>query len=298
MLSPSQIWYRTRTLSRDSLKLLQAVWKAPTATERRDALIQQATTTSSNDVGEPNQVAVNLLSFEKELNLVRYYGIPGYLKEKQYKLPFSTLGASSPSSSGAATSATPDSNSTNTEPKDTGDTKDSPPKVGKVAFMITSSMRQELTERLQYEPHQIKSLTPTDAMLILDNSVKPSDVKAQLPALQKEYEEARVLAAEEAAKQHAAEVEQKRRESELSSVIEESVSRSVPSDDEQGTTWYQVVECKDGEEPSVVGMYLDKAEAEFGQQTHQDLADKRVERDKYTDPEKPSTFEIRTVVKE
>jgi hypothetical protein len=48
-------------------------------------------------------------------------------------------------------------------------------KIARVAFMITSSQKVELQERLGYEATDIKGLTPMEALLILEHDIHRND---------------------------------------------------------------------------------------------------------------------------
>ena len=60
-------------------------------------------------------------------------------------------------------------------------------KAARVAFMVTSTMRQELTERLSYSEEQIKRLTPLQASLILQHDVPSHEVSIKLPELENQH---------------------------------------------------------------------------------------------------------------
>jgi hypothetical protein len=106
----------------------------------RDVLVAQARLT--------NGVAASFLKADREMGLVRYCGFLGYLREKEIGQSWppvvkrllygsqSTLG-------------------------DLGSQKKQDKKA-RVAFMITSSQRAELSERLGYEADHIKMLNPVE----------------------------------------------------------------------------------------------------------------------------------------
>lgn len=210
-------------MSRDSVSLLSQVWKVP-ADKRRDVVLQLAradafrvvepttTTTAAApppfDEG-PNQIAVRLLRWEKEVNLMRYYGVSGYMREKNfYRLPFLTSRASSslPSNSTDASASKAITNSTTTELP-----SESSVQSARVAFMVTTSMRKELVERLNYTPQDIKRLTPVQASLVLQHSVTPSGLESKLPALLQQHAEEQQQKATAAAIEQQRQVEEQRK---------------------------------------------------------------------------------------
>lgn len=57
----------------------------------------------------------------------------------------------------------------------------------KVAFMITSSMKQELKDKLGYDADQIKQMTPQQASIVLYHAVSPDTFDGRLPILEEEF---------------------------------------------------------------------------------------------------------------
>ena len=373
-------WSRTQRLSGDSWQLLWAVWNAAPGSGSMGSSSAQVDGRRAVLLlkhAENNAAAVKLLQWEREVNLLRYYGPRGYWKEKKLVvssvmsrwLPTKTrLAWFSTRTAAGDDSANSESNAV---------TKATSPRVAKVPFMITARMRQDLL-LLGYEVSQIASQTPVHAMLILEHKVTPDQVDQTLPELVKSYEAEQQKAAEEAiaarkqqeeqlmllkkekldAAEAANEVERPLHTSPVESVEFEQPSSSSSSTSSSastvikdspdepplaldiplqpatlstaesnlvdapwpaetsslhGTTWHQVVEIVppsrnpdtatttiSASAPSVVGMFLDRKEAEFARGVHQDLANERAA-DTINSKRNlggTSTFEVRTVVKE
>ena len=236
-------WSRTERWSRDSWKLLVAFWNSALSAQPSALSLQQPPPSSSSlrDIvwqqaaEHNNQVARQVLQWEREVNLLRYYGPRGYLREKRKLMGGSSnnnivsrwffnnnhtqrlastlaggsdvraAGASSTTSAAAASSSPADNNETNSIISNTMEQEASlvpaPPVVAKIPFMITARMRQELIE-LGYEPSQIATLLPLHAMLLLDHQVTPATMELDLPQLLQAHEaQQRQAAAEHARKQ-------------------------------------------------------------------------------------------------
>lgn len=171
---------RTETVSRESLALMKG-YAVKKPRNLRNLLVEQAKL--------QNQTAASLLHVDKEVNLIRYYGVAGYIREKQI-VPFVL-------SSFQRRSFLPDSSQTVVEdPKGSHTTTSasaSPSaakpsnKTAKVAFMVTAAMRTELVDRLGYDATQIKTMTPLQASLILHHSVEPAQLSEMLPVLEQEH---------------------------------------------------------------------------------------------------------------
>lgn len=186
-----QLWRTSRKIGNDSVVLLSKLVQSPHSS--RDILLREAR--------ESNEVATSYLRIEKEINLVRYYGIAGYLRERnlfqfhtytwlQSQLPQSwrrgRLGPSSlstfePQQSRMMTTAGSSSST-----------------MARVAFMITASQRSALVTKLGYNTEQIKQLTPLEATLILEHNIQPMEAESRLKTLVEEYN-ASLLAARQAA---------------------------------------------------------------------------------------------------
>ncbi|KAL7461973.1 hypothetical protein ACHAXS_002380, partial [Conticribra weissflogii] len=143
-----------------------------------------------------NVAAIRLLELDRELNLMRYHGVPEYFGRlwgnRSWRPRFSLRSGFSPSSSAEAGA----SSSSKLSVDSTG--SDSPSgnkKVAKVAFMITSEQRQRLSVDLGYSLEDIRSFKPIEALLLLENGVKREisgdeihDFRSKLDELLKENE--------------------------------------------------------------------------------------------------------------
>jgi hypothetical protein len=216
---------------------------------------------------QSNSVAHSLLRVDKQVGLVKYYGLSGYLKHR----------LQSTSSAAAAAAVAVES---------------APNGGAKVAFMVTGSMKQELTERLGYEAEQIRQLTPLHASLILSNDIAPEDREARLPIAEEEYEVQRRL--EELEQQERLKLPEQQEQLQLQQQQQERplpasfsspdfvfsggyASTNLlehPSNDGFGDIWFEVTETKDGE-TSRVGLYYDEEEANIGLQARQYIADRK-----------------------
>ncbi|KAL3802642.1 hypothetical protein HJC23_011966 [Cyclotella cryptica] len=94
---------------------------------------------------KPNLAAVKVLEWEKEWNLMRYYGLQEYGRR---------LWSSRISSNDAKNNTGGDSSG------------------AQIAFMITSEQRQVLSNELGYSAEDIRSFKPIEALLLVKNSVK------------------------------------------------------------------------------------------------------------------------------
>jgi len=220
---------------------------------------------------QSNSVAHSLLSADKEVNLMRYHGFPGYFKQR-----FQTTSALT--TSDGESSTTTSSNATK------------PQSGAKVAFMVTASMKQELSERLGYDTDQIKSMTPLQASLILNESISPADMESKLPAAEQAYEEQRRKEEEEAR------IKAEKEQQEIDMVKQQPIAGDSGStqlfgggymsnnelDEVQNSSigaffsaseWFEVRETTPDGKTSRVGLYQDKEEAELGLKTRRDIAE-------------------------
>eukprot|EP00536_Pseudo-nitzschia_multiseries_P014778 jgi/Psemu1/327661/estExt_fgenesh1_pg.C_7670004 len=188
---------------RDGMALSQAMYRAvPRATaaanttvhERIKAVLLEESRQPSN-----NSVAISFLKFGKEIGLVKYMGLAEYLRQNQgtlFSLPSlpswnssSSLSASS-SSSSSTDHPTPDRNSSATRATtEFGSANANNGGGAKVAFMITSSMKQELIHNLGYETNIVKSMTPQQASLVLHHQVLPESYDEAIAKLEEEFRE-------------------------------------------------------------------------------------------------------------
>jgi hypothetical protein len=254
-----------------------------------------------------NRVATSLLKIEKECGLVKYHGFRQYLQQRmQSNLP-STTSADTTANTDAATLQT------NT---DTANKK-------KIAFMITASMKQELTDNLGYSVDDIKRMTPLQASLVLNHQVAPADYDEKLPILEQEHEaEQEELRRQEAEKAERQRLEQEaQQEKELqsrlrqqrareesqatfdttsSSFSTEDLANSIGVESGFDETWYEVVEIKPNGDNIRQGLYPNQAEADLGLETREMIRDRQMEKDRERlreeiDESDYSTYEIREI---
>lgn len=176
----SRYWHRmvksTTAVSRESWQLVKGVAKQ--LAETRTLQFRQVLLTQARQPQNPNYTAARILQWDKEIGLIQYYGVTGYMREKKWlslsswqsSLTSSLSSSSSSSSPSKDDSTTPNAHTNTKEEKDTHP-NEATPNVAQVAFMVTSSMRTELTERLGYEAADIRKLTPVQASLILQNDL-------------------------------------------------------------------------------------------------------------------------------
>jgi hypothetical protein len=226
-----------------------------------------------------NSIATSLLHVDKEVGLVKYYGLSGYLKQRLQST--SALVASddySSSSEASSPAATSSGGST-----------------AKIAFMVTASMKQDLSERLGYDADQIKAMTPLQASLILNESIKPEEMDTKLPIAEQEYEAQRQKDEDEARLRADQEQQSSDYQNKVSVDYQQAASTGSSTqffgqggymsrnelEDIRGSNigaffsaseWFEVTEINSKGESSRVGLYQDKEEAELGLQTRQDIA--------------------------
>ncbi len=130
---------------------------------------QSSSSVSTNDV---NIVAIKLLQLHRELNLMRYHGIQNYIRQWWLMRK---------SSDSINNGNTPISTNNNKIFNEYGQTKvnsrtENKKSVARVAFMITTDMRKKLSNNLGYTAQDIRSLTPQEAMLLLEHGVMKDGV--------------------------------------------------------------------------------------------------------------------------
>jgi hypothetical protein len=279
-MSSLAVWSKFATMGRDGIHLVRALATGlRKKTPARPILLEHAR--------QSNSAAVSLLKVDKQIGLIQYHGLSGYLKQRfQFQ---STL--------------LPDAAKNHPV--------ESTNKGARVAFMVTTAMRTELTDRLGYDADQIKKLTPMQVSLILHHNVAPATMEQELPNLMQAHqevervrqqeaeivrrEEAQVLRQEEeerAARQQPqledadprefAEEKMVQQYSDGSSSIQSTggyMSVNLLGLDKNCLTsgfadnWFEVTETKDGV-VSRVGLYVDQEEADLGCSTRQWIANR------------------------
>lgn len=235
----------------DSLRFLQVLFRSP-ADQRRQILLQQA------DLN--NQAAMSFLRADKEIGLVRYYGISRYLREKQVIPTFPALLSQNTS---AATTETAETRPSLGEPGQ---------QVAKVPFMITKLMREEL-EELQYSPESVRQMTPVKANIVLKHKLSPERYEAEIGALLEQQEEAMRYALTQ----------------EETDTSPEVVSNDEAKDDtlvdtqpiNGGRVWFEVIEHNQGKDPTVVGLFAQESEALSCLKVYEKLATKKNSKSTY-----------------
>jgi len=192
----------TSALAISSIPSLPFVQQRQTNNTYKDVLLAEA-----RKVTEPNTVAISLLRIEKQYNLLHYHGIQEYWKQFVSPSFFytPTLESSSSNSTGI-----PLKSAVTELSFDGGSATLSSSKKAKVAFMITSAQRAQLSSPpLNYTKERIRKMTPTEALLILEYSIVPMDAEktgdSRLEIIMKENEEFQRLEMLEAMKESSAE---------------------------------------------------------------------------------------------
>ena len=203
----------TASIRRSSFEILevtkQIITQRPTSRiDLRQVLLQ---TSNNNDASSPssssspvtssltsfqpqqNLVALNLLKFDKEINLIEYHGLKYYM-QNNVSLPQSlsfvrtwtsaSHGNSSSSSQSSNDNEHDRSNSRSTNPSSSSSLSNSSSDnnnnnnknhnksiKAQVAFMITAQQRQLLMSKYQYTQKEIKSMKPNEAQIILEHSI-------------------------------------------------------------------------------------------------------------------------------
>jgi hypothetical protein len=259
---------------------------------------------------QSNTVATSFLKMDKEMGLMRYWGLSGYLRQR---LQSTTALAASATGTTANNSAS----------KQTADTEQSTSSKARIAFMVTASMKTELADKLGYDLNQIKKLRPLQASLILNHDVKPENMEVQLPLLEQEHaareeegrqrqEEEERQRQEEEERQSQEEEERQRQEQEAerffleneAKTLQEQAassdtiypsagfhtqffvaeggysSKNVLADDNSKTSgfadaWFEVTETREDGTTSRVGLHLNEKEANVGMETRQSFANQK-----------------------
>jgi len=187
----------------------------------------------------PNTVATSILKIDKEVGLVRYWGLAEYLKQNPpfATFSFAALLSSNPSSAETVTGSNPEHDSSvspNAPGSATGSGGDgvgvggsasSKPttsaNTARIAFMITSSMKRDLVDGLGYPASAIKGMTPQQASLVVHHRLPPESYDEQIPELEKSFAE-----------------EQQQQEQEQARIIESaaSVEEDKPSSEPSAST--------------------------------------------------------------
>jgi hypothetical protein len=237
-----------------------------------------------------NRVAARILLLEKEWGLFKYHGASKYLEQKW-----------------SSRRALPRANDNNQQPnaeQRSNKNKEVFTETAQIAFMITSRMKQQLREELGYNETLLKSMTPLQASLVLQNQIIADDYNDKLPQLEKDYHKQQELKRKEEEElrarieQHEAELDQVApvNESPCSTYTESPPSKQVlrppqtpflqhasVSSVNQSTggikiTWYEVIQTQPDGEEQKMGLYKCPEEAQEGIDALQYIAERRKEK--------------------
>lgn len=178
MASRRLLLYATDTYKLSSLVVRRVLLAKPATLAAYREKTRQLLLDQSVGPASVNRAAVKLLEWDRELNLIRYYGVGEYAKRWW-------ASRSRPTRSAFSSDQPAESISTNGERVD--EEKGS---VARVAFMITARQRRELSSSLGYDPQDIRSFKPIEALLLLEHGVKKDagDFRAELKRLVEENE--------------------------------------------------------------------------------------------------------------
>ena len=214
---------KTRLVASDSWNLTSILVKArPTSIPSTRAALMQCARSDGNVVAE------SALRLDREIGLMRYHGLGGYLTAKggvRALLPSGSSGGGfdltrflfgPPSGKGReARASSPDTGHGISTSDST--TSSSSPKKARVAFMITAAQRQQLSTELGYTAEDIRRLKPLEALLILEHCIKPGSDE-EVMRLVKENEEMERQEAERAEMEIVA-----------SAIVSEEATRAAPA---------------------------------------------------------------------
>jgi len=224
----------------------------------------------------PNSVAVAILKVEREVRLASYHGLNNYAREKWGK------GRKGDYVVDRRTMAT-------------------------VPFMITSQQKRHLTLTLEYTEKQIRSMTPIDATIIIENSIKSSSCNEWKEEVTRFKSKKEAFAARLTTENIELEIKENSNDSSGSSrdvtlseltlnndtkhkyISEPQLAKSVkPIQKEDENWWYEVVEYESDKSlfspsrskdnnpvDSVIALYRTEKEANECRDIKQDLAKKR-----------------------
>jgi hypothetical protein len=193
-MSSLAIWSKfAATMGRDGIQLAQALAKGMrNKTPARPILLEHAR--------QSNSAAVSLLRVDQQIGLMQYHGLSTYLQQRFQSSTTSTNDANAIT----ATTVLPEDAAQSTTNNNN--------KGARVAFMVTTAMKTDLTDRLGYNVDQIKQLTPMQASLVLHHNVTPATMEQELPTLMQAHEEAERVQQEEEEVQREQQEQQQREE--------------------------------------------------------------------------------------
>ena len=120
-------------------------------------------------------MAIKVLEWDRELNMIQYHGAQEYLRRwwvsKSWS-PSSLFAGSSSTSAASSTNTTATSSQSSVGDNDDNNQATNKTNVARVAFMITSEQRQKLSIELGYTPQDIRSIKPIEALLLLEHGIQ------------------------------------------------------------------------------------------------------------------------------
>ena len=151
----------------------------PTSIIQTRQILQQtvngASGTSATSNITSNSLAMTLLKVDKEIVYMKYEGLSQYFTKRfqdstMKRKMFNPLPTADTCSTGATTTATASTSSSINRSTNTSNQR-----KARIAFMITKQQKQILAQRFHYTPTMIKTLKPTEALLIIENGLHAYD---------------------------------------------------------------------------------------------------------------------------
>jgi hypothetical protein len=118
---------------------------------------------------------MTLLKVDKEIVYMKYEGLSQYFTKRfqdstMKRKMFNLLPTADTCSTGATTTSTASTSSSTNRSTSTSNQR-----KARIAFMITKQQKQILAQRFHYTPTMIKTLKPTEALLIIENGLHAYD---------------------------------------------------------------------------------------------------------------------------
>jgi len=136
----------------------------------------------------PNKLAISILRIEQAYGLMKYMGFMEYTKQQiipNIIRSTSSSNSNSNSNSNGNSIITNHDHDSNNKIKNNYQNKNT---VAKIAFMVTSSMKRDLMDGLNYDENEIKKMTPKRASWVLHHRIDPTVYDAQISILEEEEE--------------------------------------------------------------------------------------------------------------
>ena len=153
----------------------------PTSIIQTQQILQQtvlngASGTSATSNNASNSLAMTLVKVDKEIVYMKYEGLSQHFTKRfqdsstMKRKMFNLLLTADTCSTGATTTATASTSSSTNRSTNTSNQR-----KARIAFMITKQQKQILSQRFHYTPTMIKTLKPTEALLIIENGLHAYD---------------------------------------------------------------------------------------------------------------------------